>query len=313
MSTRDDGSPELIRPHRDNLPGKTALDPKEPSYPSESGRHVGDKKPMFPLKEEGKATEFNRWLVELMVKLILIAAGVGATLCVLFLSFEQQRELLKMNLHALQQNLDTSLATQKAMLDTALNNQAASLSITLSEQQRLLERSLRGQVRNQQRLDRIRLINVLKQIRGEIGSNIQHITDEERYGLMGMRLQLELKDETVLLSYSPDWRFKTTIWENANTKDYFIAHRPLSIYNLAAVYEEFSQFNRFADEFNEQVLLMRSMASRDGSARLEFENTFRFTSNLKEAANQIVDSLKSAQGEFDNRIERDIRQLEAKN
>jgi hypothetical protein len=55
------------------------------------------------------------------------------------------------------------------------------------------------------------------------------------------------------------------------------------------------------------------MASRDGSARLEFENTFRFTSNLKEAANQIVDSLKSAQGEFDNRIERDIRQLEAKN
>jgi hypothetical protein len=272
-----------------------------------------DKNSKFPLKETGKTAEFNRWLVELIVKVIVIAAGVGVTLYVLSLSFEKQRELLRMNLNALQNRFDTSLAAQKAILDTSLNAQVAFLSTASTEQHALLDRSLQGQFAHQQKLDRVRLVNLLKQILGECGNNIQHITDEERYGLLGMKLQLELKDETVLTSYSPDWRFKTTIWGIANTKDYFIAHRSLSMDNLAAVYEEFSQFNRLADEFNGQVLLMRSMVSREGYASLEFRNTFRFTNNLKEAANEIVDSLTIARMEFDDRIERDIRELEGKN
>jgi hypothetical protein len=273
---------------------------------------MADKNPRFPLKEAGKTAEFNRWFVELMVKVFVIAAGVGVTLYALFLSFEQQRELLRMDLSALQRRVDTSLATHKAILDTSLNAQVAFLSTALREQHTLLDRSLQGQMAIQQKLDRVRLINLLKQIRGECDINFQHITDEDRYGLLGMKLQLELKDENVLTSSSPDWRFKATMWEIANTKDYFIAHRPLSIDNLVSVYEGFSQFNRFADEFDRQVLLMRSMVSREGHASLEFRNTFRFTNNLKEAANEIVDSLKSVGIEFHDQIERDIRELEGK-
>jgi hypothetical protein len=269
--------------------------------------------PRFPLKEEGKAADFNRWCVELVVKLAAIAAGVGVVLYFLSLSLEQQKELLQMHLNALQRTVDTSLGTQKVMLETALNTTAASFSEALSEQQSLLDRSLQGQIANQQRLDRIRLVNVLKQIRGECVGNMDHVTNGDRYGLPGMKLQLELKDETVLTSYCPEWRFKTTIWEIANTKDYFIAHKPQSMNDIASVYEKFYRFNRFADEFNGQVLLMRSIAGREGHESLEFRNTFRFTDNLKNAANEILDSLESARREFDDKIVGDIQPLEGKN
>jgi len=273
---------------------------------------MADKNPRFPLKEAGKTAEFNRWLVELIVKVIVIASGVGVVLYVVSTPFERRQELLKTNFNTLQNKFDTSLAAQRAVLDTSLNAQAAILTAALTEQHKLLEESLVRQVSNQQKLDRVRLINLLKQIRGECRSNFQRITDEAGGRIPGMKLQLELKDEAVLTSFSPDVRFKTIMGEIANTKEYFIAHRSLSTYDLAEVYEEFSQFNRFADEFNGQVLLMRSMASREGYASLEFRNTLRFATNLKEAANEIVDSLTAVRIEFDDRIERDLRELEGK-
>ena len=70
------------------------------------------------LKDAGRDAEFNRWWVELAIKILTIIMSVGVSYFVRTKSFEKQRMLLDTNLNAQRHNVDTSLYEQSRNNET---------------------------------------------------------------------------------------------------------------------------------------------------------------------------------------------------
>ena len=260
-------------------------------------------------KDAGRDAEFNRWWVELAIKILTIIMSVGVSYFVLTKSFDQQRMLLDTNLNAQRHNVDTSLYEQSRNVEKSLKAQSIALNRTIKTQQRLLDSSLRGQIKNQRSLDRARLIGLLMQMGSEIQNNLEHLTSPLSNATGRMRLAIDYQDSTGFTATIPQFRFSTSMWEVAKSKDYFILHNPPSVRNLSELYRAFNQFNTDAHEFENQVSRLYSILETSKVRSVAFQNGFRRAQALERHCESTLAQLPELSNAVMKMLNKDIEGL----
>lgn len=150
-----------------------------------------------------------------------------------------------------------------------------------------------------------KLIQLLNHLDGEIKANLQLISDRKIVpeGMMPIIRIADSTEKAVNLRntdikvrvevYVPKVKFKTAIWETANTKDYFFLVSRTCYYNINGIYSLFYDYNDTISEFASNHLRLGELVGKRDLLEAEFLRDYEATEKLVGTARILLDQLTS--------------------
>jgi hypothetical protein len=169
-----------------------------------------------------------------------------------------------------------------------------------------------------------KLLQIVNHLEGEMGYNLQLLTDTRVAGETKMRplvsvdsittLKKQYPGLTLLTNHTrffiPDIRFKTTIWQTANTRDYFFLIDRVTYYNMNSIYTLYEDYNNAIDRLADLRAKMNSV--EQSPARYEFTFNVQIVEAraLAKQANDIVSQVIDLGDKYKDATQGELKKLE---